>query len=417
MNQVLIVGGGAAGIFAALSAAHQGAKVTLLEKNSRLGVKLLITGKGRCNLTNIGNIESLIANFPTNGVFLYSAFYQFSNEDLLELLKGLKVETKIERGGRVFPVSDKAKDVVNALVNYLKMLKVNIQLNTVVKGLKIENNKIVGVFIDQSKLVKADAVIVCTGGLSYPRTGSTGDGFNWAKSAGHVVTRLFPSLVPLEVQEQWVKDLSGLTLKNVKVTVYQKDEKIAEKFGEMLFTHFGVSGPIILSLSRWIVPLLSGNKKIKLEIDLKPALNLEKLDERVKRDFQKYANRQLKNSLHDLLPKALILPIIKLSNIPIDKQCNQITKAERLNIVELLKHLPVTIVKPRSFDEAIVTSGGVNVKEINPSTMESKLIKGLYFAGEVIDIDAYTGGYNLQAAFSTGYVAGQAAALQVAHNK
>lgn len=417
MNQVLIVGGGAAGIFAALSAAHQGAKVTLLEKNSRLSVKLLITGKGRCNLTNIGNIESLIANFPTNGVFLYSAFYQFSNEDLLELLKGLKVETKIERGGRVFPVSDKAKDVVNALVNYLKMLKVNIQLNTVVKGLKIENNKIVGVFIDQSKLVKADAVIVCTGGLSYPRTGSTGDGFNWAKSAGHVVTRLFPSLVPLEVQEQWVKDLSGLTLKNVKVTVYQKDEKIAEKFGEMLFTHFGVSGPIILSLSRWIVPLLSGNKKIKLEIDLKPALNLEKLDERVKRDFQKYANRQLKNSLHDLLPKALILPIIKLSNIPIDKQCNQITKAERLNIVELLKHLPVTIVKPRSFDEAIVTSGGVNVKEINPSTMESKLIKGLYFAGEVIDIDAYTGGYNLQAAFSTGYVAGQAAALQVAHNK
>jgi predicted Rossmann fold flavoprotein len=417
LNQVLIVGGGAAGIFAALSAAHQGAKVTLLEKNSRLGVKLLITGKGRCNLTNIGNIESLIANFPTNGVFLYSAFYQFSNEDLLELLKGLKVETKIERGGRVFPVSDKAKDVVNALVNYLKMLKVNIQLNTVVKGLKIENNKIVGVFIDQSKLVKADAVIVCTGGLSYPRTGSTGDGFNWAKSAGHVVTRLFPSLVPLEVQEQWVKDLSGLTLKNVKVTVYQKDEKIAEKFGEMLFTHFGVSGPIILSLSRWIVPLLSGNKKIKLEIDLKPALNLEKLDERVKRDFQKYANRQLKNSLHDLLPKALILPIIKLSNIPIDKQCNQITKAERLNIVELLKHLPVTIVKPRSFDEAIVTSGGVNVKEINPSTMESKLIKGLYFAGEVIDIDAYTGGYNLQAAFSTGYVAGQAAALQVAHNK
>ena len=266
-------------------------------------------------------------------------------------------------------------------------------------------------------MVKADAVIVCTGGLSYPRTGSTGDGFNWAKSAGHVVTRLFPSLVPLEVQEQWVKDLSGLTLKNVKVTVYQKDEKIAEKFGEMLFTHFGVSGPIILSLSRWIVPLLSGNKKIKLEIDLKPALNLEKLDERVKRDFQKYANRQLKNSLHDLLPKALILPIIKLSNIPIDKQCNQITKAERLNIVELLKHLPVTIVKPRSFDEAIVTSGGVNVKEINPSTMESKLIKGLYFAGEVIDIDAYTGGYNLQAAFSTGYVAGQAAALQVAHNK
>jgi predicted Rossmann fold flavoprotein len=417
LNQVLIVGGGAAGIFAALSAAHQGAKVTLLEKNSRLGVKLLITGKGRCNLTNIGNIESLIVNFPTNGVFLYSAFYQFSNEDLLELLKGLKVETKIERGGRVFPVSDKAKDVVNALVNYLKMLKVNIQLNTVVKGLKIENNKIVGVFIDQSKLVKADAVIVCTGGLSYPRTGSTGDGFNWAKSAGHVVTRLFPSLVPLEVQEQWVKDLSGLTLKNVKVTVYQKDEKIAEKFGEMLFTHFGVSGPIILSLSRWIVPLLSGNKKIKLEIDLKPALNLEKLDERVKRDFQKYANRQLKNSLHDLLPKALILPIIKLSNIPIDKQCNQITKAERLNIVELLKHLPVTIVKPRSFDEAIVTSGGVNVKEINPSTMESKLIKGLYFAGEVIDIDAYTGGYNLQAAFSTGYVAGQAAALQVAHNK
>lgn len=412
MNQVLIVGGGAAGIFAAISAARQGARVTLIEKNKSLGVKLLITGKGRCNLTNIGDVDSIIANFPDNGVFLYSALYQFSNDNLIQLLTELNVETKVERGGRVFPVSDKAKDVVNALTSYLKKLKVDLKLSTKVDGLKIDKGRIVGVLVDQ-KLLKAEAVIITTGGLSYPRTGSTGDGFRWAESVGHKVTPLYPSLVPLEVKEQWAKELAGLTLKNVKVVAYQKNRKVAAQFGEMLFTHFGVSGPIILSLSRFIVPLLNEKQEIHLEIDLKPALALEKLDDRVKRDLNKYTNKQLKNSLQDLLPKALITPVIELSQIPMDKQCNQITKEERLRIVKLLKHLPITIVKARSFHEAIVTHGGVDIKEIDPTTMESKLIKGLYFAGEVIDIDAFTGGYNLQAAFSTGFVAGQAAATDI----
>lgn len=412
MKQIVVVGGGAAGIFAAISAVRQGANVTVLEKNKRLGVKLLITGKGRCNLTNIGDVESIIANFPDKGVFLYSALYQFSNDDLIQLLKSLNVETKVERGGRVFPVSDKAKDVVDALTAYLKMLKVNLRLNTKVEGLKVENGRAVGVLLE-GKVLRADAVIVTTGGLSYPRTGSTGDGYKWAKDVGHKVTKLYPSLVPLEVKEEWPKELAGLTLKNVKITAYQKERKVAEQFGEMLFTHFGVSGPIILSLSRFIVPLLYEKKEVMLTIDLKPALSFEKLDDRVKRDLQKYANKHLKNSLHDLLPKALIIPFIELSQIPMDKTCNQITKEERLKIVYLLKHLPVTIDKARSFDEAIVTHGGVDLKEIDPTTMESKLIKGLYFAGEVLDIDAFTGGYNLQAAFSTGFVAGQAAANSI----
>jgi predicted Rossmann fold flavoprotein len=411
LNRIIVIGGGPAGIFAAISAARKGDHVTLLEKNNCLGVKLLITGKGRCNLTNIGDVESLIANFPNNGVFLYSAFYQFSNQELLQLLKELGLETKVERGGRVFPSSDKSKDVVQALTTYLKKLNVNIKVNTEVKSIRIKKGKTVGVLVEE-KLIKADAVIIATGGLSYPRTGYTGDGFRWARNIGHNVTPLFPSLVPLETQEKWVKELSGLSLKNVKVTAFSSNKKVAEEFGEMLFTHFGVSGPIILSLSRFVVPLLKDNI-IKLEIDLKPALTSEKLDERVKRDLNKYSKKQIKNSLQDLLPKALILPFIQLTKIPMEKLCNQITRDERLVIVELLKHLPVTIVKSRPISEAIITSGGVNTNEIDPVTMESKLIKGLYFAGEVIDIDAFTGGYNLQAAFSTGYVAGNAAANQV----
>ena len=317
MNQVIIIGGGAAGIFASIGAALQGAHVTLIERNNRLGVKLLITGKGRCNLTNIGDIDSLVVNFPENGPFLYSAFYQFSNEDLIKLFQTLHIETKVERGGRVFPTSDKAFDIVKALASYLARLNVNIRLNSTVDGIKIEGDKVVGVFVNH-KFLKADAVIVATGGLSYPRTGSTGDGYRWAKLLGHKVEELYPSLVPLEAQELWVKELAGLALKNVKATAYQNG-KIAEEFGEMLFTHFGISGPIILSLSKFIVPLLKNNKIVNIEIDLKPALSKEKLNERVKRDLQQYTNKQLKNSLQDLLPRALILPFIQLSKIPPDK--------------------------------------------------------------------------------------------------
>jgi len=403
-KKVVVIGGGAAGMMAAGTAAGRGLNVTLIEKNNRLGKKLLITGKGRCNITNNADIEDFIQNVPVNGSFLYSAFYTFPNTSLIELLNQLGLKTKVERGGRVFPESDKASDVVKTLEKYMKQSKVNIVHGEVVQ-IKTHHKKVTGVVLKTGQEIAADSIIVATGGMSYPETGSTGDGYRFARQLGHTVTELKPSLVSLETKEDWVKKLQGLSLKNVQVCLYNSHhKKIFSDFGEMLFTHYGVSGPIILSASSHIRNLQ--NEDYYLVIDLKPALSNEQLDKRIQRDFEKYSRKYYINALDDLLPKKLIPVVVELSGIAYDKPVNQITKAERLGIVELLKNLSLHIKGFRPLKEAIVTSGGVHVDEINPATMESKLIEGLYFAGEVIDVDAYTGGFNLQIAFSTGYLAG-----------
>ncbi|HOQ00028.1 MAG TPA: NAD(P)/FAD-dependent oxidoreductase [Acetivibrio clariflavus] len=404
-KKVVVVGGGPAGILAAGKAAELGKDVILLEKNDRLGKKILISGKGRCNITNNTDIEGLIENIPGNGNFLYSAFYTFSNTDLLDFLHRYGLETKVERGGRVFPVSDRAKDVVDTLMKYLKDTGVKILYNSPVSDIIAENGAVSGVMLKDGQKIKCDSVILATGGASYKGTGSTGDGYRMAKKLGHNIIKLRPSLVPLVVSENWVGELQGLSLKNVSITlVNEKGKKVYSDFGEMLFTHYGVSGPIILSASRHILDY--DFKGITLLIDLKPALTEEKLDERIQRDFEKFSRKQFKNALDELLPKKLIPVVIRLSEIPPDKFVNQITKEERRNLVRVLKKFTLTINGSRPIDEAIVTAGGVSTDEINPSTMESKLIKGLYFAGEIIDVDAYTGGFNLTIAFSTGYLAG-----------
>lgn len=404
-NRVIVVGGGPAGIMAAGIAAQRGNQVILLEKNERLGKKLLISGKGRCNITNDTDIEGLIENTPGNGNFLYSAFYTFSNQDLINFFNELGMSTKVERGGRVFPKSDSSKDVLHALQIFLNKNSVKVITQAPVKNIIAENGKAKGVELENGTVMEADSVILAVGGMSYPGTGSTGDGYEMAKKAGHTVTALKPSLVPLIAQEGWIKDLQGLSLKNTSVSFKDlKGKVIYSDFGEMLFTHFGVSGPVILSASRHL--LSYDFKDVTLTIDLKPALSLEKLDERVQRDFDKYSRKQFKNSLEDLLPQKLIPVIIHLSGIEADKAVNQITKEERKQLVALLKGLKINIVGARPIREAIVTAGGIKINEINPSTMESKKVKGLYFAGEIIDIDAYTGGFNLTIAFSTGYLAG-----------
>ncbi|WP_027621519.1 NAD(P)/FAD-dependent oxidoreductase [Acetivibrio clariflavus] len=404
-KKVVVVGGGPAGILAAGKAAERGKDVILLEKNDRLGKKILISGKGRCNITNNTDIEGLIENIPGNGNFLYSAFYTFSNTDLLEFLHRYGLETKVERGGRVFPVSDRAKDVVDTLMKYLKDTGVKILYNSPVSDIIAENGAVSGVMLKDRQKINCDSVILATGGASYKGTGSTGDGYKMAKKLGHNIVTLRPSLVPLVVSEKWVGELQGLSLKNVSITlINEKGKKVYSDFGEMLFTHYGVSGPIILSASRHILDY--DFKGITLIIDLKPALTEEKLDERIQRDFEKFSRKQFKNALDELLPKKLIPVVIRLSEIPPDKFVNQITKEERRNLVRILKKFTLTINGSRPIDEAIVTAGGVSTNEINPSTMESKLIKGLYFAGEIIDVDAYTGGFNLTIAFSTGYLAG-----------
>lgn len=410
-HNVLVVGGGAAGLLAAVGASTAGAPVTILEKQQRVGTKLLITGKGRCNLTNIGDIPHLIENIPSNGHFLYSAFYAFSNQDLLDFLHSLGVETKVERGGRVFPKSDRACDVVQALENFLRRQGVTIKLNTPVQSLLVdESGKVYGVRTNDGQ-VTGRAVIIATGGVSYPRTGSTGDGYRLVRPVGHSIVPVRAALVPLETHEHWVRKVQGLTLKNVKATVYHEQQKVAEDFGEMLFTHFGVSGPIILTLSRQIALLLEkGKGQVSISINLKPALTPEQLDRRLQRDFAKFARKQLRNGLRELLPRRLIEPFIELSGIPGDKFIHQITREERLQLCALLQNLPLTVSKTRPIEEAIVTAGGVSVKEVDPSTMASRLVRGLYFAGEVLDIDGFTGGYNLQAAFSTGFLAGRSAA-------
>ena len=404
-KKVVVIGGGPAGILAAGKASELGKDVVLVEKNDRLGKKILISGKGRCNITNNTDIEGLLENIPGNGNFLYSAFYTFSNTDIIELLHRYGLETKVERGGRVFPVSDRAKDVVDTLARYLKDTGVKVRLNSPVSEILVKNSEVNGVMFKDGNTIECDSVVLCTGGVSYPGTGSTGDGFKIARKVGHEVEKLRPSLVPLIASEKWIGELQGLSLKNVSVTlINEKGKNIYSDFGEMLFTHYGVSGPIILSSSRHI--LAYNFKGISLVIDLKPALDEQKLDERIRRDFEKFSRKQFKNSLDELLPQKLIPVVIKLSQISPDKFVNQITKEERRKLVSILKKFTLTIVGARPIDEAIVTAGGISTNEINPSTMESKLIKGLYFAGEVIDVDAYTGGFNLTIAFSTGYLAG-----------
>ncbi|MDO5396557.1 MAG: NAD(P)/FAD-dependent oxidoreductase [bacterium] len=403
--KIIVVGAGAAGLIAAGKAAESGCEVVLLERNDRVGKKLLITGKGRCNITNSAETEDMIEMYPTNPKFLYSALYTFTNSDIVELVERNGTKTKVERGGRVFPVSDKASDVVKALRKYA--LKPNVTLiQTRVTGLIIKNGEIRGVHTGKGDM-SADRVIICTGGCSYPGTGSTGDGYAFAEQAGHTVTELRPSLVPLETEERFVKDIMGLSLKNVKITAFnEKGRKQYEDFGEMLFTHFGISGPIVLSMSAH----LKKGAGYNVEIDLKPALDEGRLKARIMRDFEKAGKKHLINSLDALLPKAIIPLIINMSGIEPHKSVCEITREERAALINVIKHFRLTIKGFRPIEEAIVTSGGIKVSEIDSSTMESKKVKGLYFAGEIIDIDGYTGGFNLQAAFSTGYLAGMNAA-------
>ncbi len=413
MIKVLIIGGGPAGMMAGATAAENGARVILLEKKESVGKKLKITGKGRCNITSAVDGDNFITGYAGNGRFLYSVLHDFSNKDLIQFFENHNLKCKVERGNRVFPESDDAGDVVRVLRDNLIRQGVQIKTATKVKGITIKSQRVTGVETDQNTM-ESDVVIIATGGMSYPGTGSTGDGYNWARAAGHTIIEPRPGLVPLVTEEKWVKDLQGLSLKNIKASSYQADgKKINEDFGEMLFTHFGVSGPIILSMSRDIGEKLHRHRqKVNLIIDFKPALDKEKLDRRLCRDLDKYSNRQFKNSLGDLLPRKLIPVIVKLSGIDELKESNQVNRAERKKLVHLLKHFPLTITGTRPIAEAIVTAGGVNVKEVNPKTMESKLVKGLFFAGEILDVDGYTGGYNLQAAFSTGYAAGKYAALR-----
>lgn len=415
--KVVVIGGGPAGMLAAISAAKQGIGVTILEKMNKCGKKLLITGKGRCNITSSLDMSDFIKNVPGNGRFLYSAFNNFTNQDIIEILKKHGVEVKQERGNRIFPISDKSLSVLNALQEELENLKVDIKTNAGVSKILVENNKTTGVLckIDgNTQKILADKVILATGGKSYASTGATGDGYKMAMELGHTITKIRPSLVPLVAKEKDLcSSMQGLSLRNVGIKLINLENKkmIYEDFGEMLFTHFGVSGPTILSASAHILRVKNIEKllqenKIILNVDLKPALNEEKLDSRILKDFEEFKNKQFKNSLENLLPKKMIEPIIELSGINPDKRVNEISKIERHKLVHLLKNFEITIKDFRDINEAIITAGGINIKEINSSTMESKIIEGLYFAGEIIDVDGYTGGFNLQIAYSTGYTAG-----------
>lgn len=406
---VIVIGGGAAGMMAAIMSARNGNKVTILEKMRSLGRKLSITGKGRCNITNATDMDNFIKNVPGNGRFLYSAFSQFTNQDTIDFFNEIGVKTKVERGDRVFPVSDSAMEVIDRLKKELDKRKVKIIVNSRVEKILVEDGKVVGVKTADNTY-SCDKVILATGGKSYPTTGSTGDGYKMVEMLGHTVVKPKASLVPIELYEKDIVDLQGLSLKNVSIKIKDGQKQVYEDFGEMLFTHFGVSGPIILSSSAHLLRVKNvdeklKNKEITLEIDLKPALTAEKLETRIQRDFEKYTKKQYKNSLNDLLPGKMINYIIKKSNIPEEKQTDQITKEERRKLAEILKKLEFKIKGFRTIDEAIITAGGINIKEINSSTMESKLVNGLFFAGEIIDVDAYTGGFNLQIAFSTAYLA------------
>lgn len=409
-QQVLIIGGGASGMMAAITAAEQGAAVTLLEKNDRLGKKMLISGKGRCNVTTDKEREAIIASFLHNGKFLYTALSKFSNGQVKQFFEDNGVPLKVERGQRVFPVSDQSKDIVNALRRKLQQLHVDVWLNATVKEVLVEDGKAVGALLLNGRKLYADHVIVATGGASYPGTGSTGDGYYFAQKTGHTLIPLRPSLIPLECREPWVKALQGLSLKNVTFTIEtQQGKKLVQEFGEMLFTHFGVSGPIVLSASYKAVDYWQTQQEPLVGVvDFKPALSAEKLDARLLREIGEQNKKQLKNSLHTLMPAKLIPVFIQRCGISAEKALHQITREERQRMVELLKNFRFTLTKARPLEEAIVTAGGVCVKEVSPKTMESKLVQHLYFVGEVLDIDGMTGGFNLQAAFSTGYLAGSA---------
>ena len=405
-KRIVVVGGGAAGMMAAIFAAEQGAEVTLLEPNERLGKKLNITGKGRCNVTNNADLETLLANTPKNGKFLYSAFSKFDGRDAMAFFEKIGVPLKTERGNRVFPVSDRAFDVSGALERKLKALKVALVKDRAV-SLGI-NEGAVGEVVGEKKAYPADAIILATGGVSYPATGSTGEGHRMAAEVGHTVTALQGSLVPLKEQGNLCARMQGLSLRNVSLTVFENDKKIYTDFGEMLFTHFGVSGPLVLSASSHMRKF--DKKKYRLEIDLKPALDEPTLDKRILSDFEKHANSDFCNALNDLLPQKLIPVLVELTGIPEHQKVHDITKEQRRELLRLLKHFPVEVAGLRPVTDAVITSGGVKVSEINPTTMESKVVKGLYFAGELIDVDAYTGGFNLQIAWATGRAAGIAAA-------
>ena len=405
MSNVIVVGGGAAGMMAAVFAARNGQNVQLLEKNEKLGKKLFITGKGRCNITNAADIEDLFTAVISNPKFLYSGFYSFTNQQVIDFFEELGVKTKIERGERVFPVSDHSSDVIAAFSRELKLLGVSVSLHTEVRELLCEQDKVCGVLLTNGKKMKADAVIVATGGISYPSTGSTGDGYRFARETGHRVTELLPSLVPMEVRQWYAKELQGLSLRNIEIRITDGKKKLYEEFGEMLFTHYGVTGPVILSASSVVGKTLRKNE-LTLHIDLKPALSEEQLDKRILREFDANHNKQYKNSIDSLFPAKLKPVMIELSEIEPEKKVNEITKEERQRLVHLIKDFTMTLTGLRSYNEAIITKGGVSVKEIDPGTMESKKMKGLYFAGEVLDLDAVTGGYNLQIAWSTGYLAG-----------
>ena len=409
MKKIIVIGGGPAGMMAAIRAAENGAQVVLFEKNNRLGRKLSITGKGRCNLTNATDVQEIIKNLPGNGKFLNSTLKNFTSNDTIKFFESLGLETKIERGNRVFPASDNAAEVIEVLTRRLEDLKVSIRLNSKVENIISDGKKVLGVEVD-GKFFDAECVILATGGISYPATGSTGDGLKFAKSLGHNVTEILPALVPLEVEEDFVKDLQGLSLKNVRVTVLTDDEFVDELFGEMLFTHFGVSGPIILTMSRQIAKLLHENKFVEMLINLKPALTPEQLNLRILRDFEKFKGKIIKNAMVELLPQKLIPIVLDLAYIDENKKVDEVTRIERQNLIEILRGLPLTVTGTRPIDEAIVTAGGVSTREITPKTMESKVVENLFIVGEVVDVDGNTGGFNLQAAWAMGNAAGKFAA-------
>lgn len=410
MSKVIVIGGGPAGMFAAIAAAENGHRVTLLEKNEKLGKKLYITGKGRCNITNAGDMDELFANVMTNPKFLYSAFYTYDNFRVIDFFEKNGLQTKVERGNRVFPVSDHSSDVIASLQKVLKEKNVDVRLHTRVETVLTEDvpsdvQKVTGVRLTNGTELFADSIILATGGFSYQATGSTGDGYRFAEELGHTVTDIKPSLVPFYAVEPYVMEMQGLALKNVRVRIRDRKKLLYDEFGEMLFTHFGVSGPLMLSASAAIKPSLT-EKQLLMEIDVKPALTGEQLDQRLLREFEENKNKQFKNSIHSLFPAKMIPVMLELSGIDPEKKVNEITREERMGFVHLIKAFPVTLNGLRDFNEAIITRGGVKVTEVNPSTMESKLVKNLYFCGELLDLDAMTGGFNLQIAWSTGYLAG-----------
>ena len=411
-RKILIVGGGASGIMAGARAAECGAHVTLLEKMPRLGSKILLSGKGRCNFSNTADLREFVAAFGPEGKFLYGAFSQFFRPELLDLFERFGLKAEVERGGRIFPATNRALDVVRVLKRYLQQGKADVRLNSPMDRVEVERGKVTRVHLRSGRILDAEALVLATGGLSYPETGSSGDGYLIAGQLGHTIVPLRSALVPLEVDEPWVKKLQGLSLRNVKASLFlgrKEKKRVGEEFGEMLFTHFGVSGPIILKLSR-LMSRSETRGKFSLSLNLKPALTADQLDRRLIRDLAKYHRRQFKHCLVDLVPQKLASVLVQLSGIPPEKPAHSITSQERARLHDLFTALPLTILRTRPIEEAVITAGGVELAEVNPKTLESRIVSGVYFCGEILNLDGPTGGYNLQAAFSTGYLAGQMAA-------